>query len=197
MAFDERNIEIINFLDDIYCIKEGLFFTRFDDVNEWGGQISIMLAEIFNYDQEFCRSVLQHWAYDKGMSFAEWEMAWHWRLLKTTWSSEMAQDLASYGVIDAEAHLIALLSEQISAEINSEILKELSKQAKNTEEFISVVKCVGYEPTEPRQNMHTFQVRRGFKSMSYNDIKHERKSNHIWQDYIRPTRADDQTQVTG
>jgi hypothetical protein len=47
------------------------------------------------------------------------------RKLKTQWSPELAQDLAAYHSIDAEAELTALLSEELAAEIDREILRDL------------------------------------------------------------------------
>lgn len=192
MAFDERNTQIITYLDKNYCVKEDLFFTIHDDVHEWGAPLTRGLATIFSFDKEFCRDVLMHWAYEKGMTSDQFEKAWWNHKLQTTWNPEMAQDLQNlYGVGNAEAQITAILSEQIANEINSEILKELRKQVKTTDDFISIVKCVGYEPSETTVDPSTGKPRKGFKSMNYNDIRNERKSNHIWQDYIRPTRIDD------
>lgn len=49
------------------------------------------------------------------------------RKLRATWSPEMAQDVSAFHNIDAEAELTALLSEQIAAEIDREILRDLRK----------------------------------------------------------------------
>lgn len=49
------------------------------------------------------------------------------RKLRATWSPEMAQDVAAFHNIDAEAELTAILSEQIAAEIDREILRDLRK----------------------------------------------------------------------
>lgn len=51
------------------------------------------------------------------------------RKLRATWSPELAQDVAAFHNIDAEAELTAILSEQIAAEIDREILKDLRKSA--------------------------------------------------------------------
>ena len=51
------------------------------------------------------------------------------RKLRATWSPEMAQDVSAFHNIDAEAELTALLSEQIAAEIDREILRDLRKAA--------------------------------------------------------------------
>jgi hypothetical protein len=44
------------------------------------------------------------------------------RKLRAQWSPELAQDVAAFHNIDAEAELTALLSEQVAAEIDREIL---------------------------------------------------------------------------
>ena len=49
------------------------------------------------------------------------------RKLCATWSPELAQDVAAFHNIDAEAELTAILSEQIAAEIDREILRDLRK----------------------------------------------------------------------
>ena len=51
------------------------------------------------------------------------------RKLRATWSPELAQDVAAFHNIDAEAELTAILSEQIAAEIDREILRDLRKSA--------------------------------------------------------------------
>lgn len=47
------------------------------------------------------------------------------RKLRATWSPELAQDVNAFHNIDAEAELTAMLSEQIAAEIDREILKDI------------------------------------------------------------------------
>lgn len=51
------------------------------------------------------------------------------RKLRATWSPELAQDVSAFHNIDAEAELTAILSEQIGAEIDREILRDLRKGA--------------------------------------------------------------------
>ena len=51
------------------------------------------------------------------------------RKLRATWSPELAQDVSAFHHIDAEAELTAILSEQIGAEIDREILRDLRKLA--------------------------------------------------------------------
>ena len=49
--------------------------------------------------------------------------------LRAQWSPELAQDVSAFHNIDAEAELTALLSEQVAAEIDREILRDLRKGA--------------------------------------------------------------------
>ena len=51
------------------------------------------------------------------------------RKLRATWTPELAQDVSAFHNIDAEAELTALLSEQVAAEIDREILMDLRKGA--------------------------------------------------------------------
>ena len=51
------------------------------------------------------------------------------RKLRASWSPELAQDVSAFHNIDAEAELTALLSEEVAAEIDREILRDLRKGA--------------------------------------------------------------------
>ena len=51
------------------------------------------------------------------------------RKLRATWSPELAQDVSAFHNIDADAELTAILSEQIAAEVDREILRDLRKAA--------------------------------------------------------------------
>lgn len=51
------------------------------------------------------------------------------RKLRATWSPELSQDVAAFQNIDAEAELTAILSEQIAAELDREILRDMRKAA--------------------------------------------------------------------
>jgi hypothetical protein len=51
------------------------------------------------------------------------------RKMRAAWTPELAQDVSAFHNIDAEAELTALLSEQMAAEIDREILRDLRKGA--------------------------------------------------------------------
>ncbi len=51
------------------------------------------------------------------------------RKMRAHWTPELAQDLEAYHSIDAEAELTALLSEEVAAEIDREIIRDLITEA--------------------------------------------------------------------
>lgn len=51
------------------------------------------------------------------------------RKLRARWTPELAQDIAAYQNIDAEAELTALMSEQVAMEIDREVLRDLKREA--------------------------------------------------------------------
>lgn len=57
------------------------------------------------------------------------------RKLRASWSPELAQDVSAFHNIDAEAELTAILSEQIAAEIDREILRDLRRGSPWTARF--------------------------------------------------------------
>lgn len=51
------------------------------------------------------------------------------RKLRASWTPELAQDVMAFHNVDAEAELTAILSEQIAAEVDREILRDLRRSA--------------------------------------------------------------------
>lgn len=51
------------------------------------------------------------------------------RKLRATWSPELSTDISAFHNIDAEAELTSILSEQVAAELDREILRDLRKEA--------------------------------------------------------------------
>jgi len=193
MEFNEKANEILEYLDRNYYIKEKKFFLKYFNTQEWGYEINQSLPCIFSYDKVFCENIFKNWIYAKEFSDEELNTAWGQRKLRTTWTPEMAQDLQAYGLVDAEAQLTAMLSEQIAAEIDAQILRDLRGEIKSTEELLSVIKCVGYELGVTIYNPVDFTPRKHFVSMKNNEIEHERQNNPIWQDYFRTRGLDQKT----
>lgn len=181
----EKQIQILNYLDKNYQFKDGKFFTKYNDIHEWGCKIVESLSIIFSFNIVLCESEFSKWAYAEGITNDQWETAYQSHKLKATWVPEMIQDLQAYGVVNAEENLIAAITEEISKEINSEILYELKTKVKTYDEFLSLVKCVGYETSLLMYDVETFTPRKYFISMTHNDIINERKNNTFWQDWIK------------
>lgn len=194
MDFNQMQEQLLKFLDKNYVIKEGRFIRLYDDVHEWGLSITLAVSSIFSFEHEFCVMNLKFWSEQKGMSKIEWELAYETRKLKTQWSVEMARDLEMiHGITTAEEQVISILADELAREIDTNILKELKGETKTMDEFLGLVKCVGFETTSLLHNPVSFKPIRGFISMNYNDIKNARKSNNIWQNHFRPTGVDDKT----
>jgi len=82
------------------------------------------------------------------------------RKLRAQWSPELAQDVSAFHNIDAEAELTALLSEQVAAEIDREILRDLRKGAAwsvrwNYDGWRSTVGSVNYNQKDWNQTLIT------------------------------------------
>lgn len=190
MEFKEKKEQLYKYFNKNYYIQEDRFFTKYGDNHEWGAHIVIALSAIFSFDTGFCADTLTHWAYEHEMFSGEFEKAWYPKKLMTSWNPEMVLDLqVQYGIVDAEAQLTALVAQQIAAEIDSDILREVSNKFTSTDEFISFVKCIGYEASELSYD-GTMQEKRNFVSMNYKDIRNERQNNPYWQDWIRARRQD-------
>lgn len=193
MDFAEKQELLLKFLNKNYVIKEAKFFRTYDDVHEWGNSISNALSKIFSFDEEYCVMQLKYWSEINGLDESDWLTATGPRKLKAVWTPELAQDLEALCGFNAEQELISVLASEIAKEINSEILNELRGQIKTQDEFLGVMKCVGYETTPQLVNPNTFKPYKGFVSMNHNDIKNERKTNTFWKDWIRTRKQDKKT----
>ena len=124
------------------------------------------------------------WAFRLGLTKNEITLAWNRNKLKAHWSPELVQDVNSWFSCDAEEEMISFLAEEISREIDNEILKEFNK-GKKLDDLIGVVKCLGYELTPM-----TYKGEIQFVSTNYNDMINERQNNTFWQDWVRARKQD-------
>jgi hypothetical protein len=107
------------------------------------------------------------------------------RKIKAIWSDDKISDLQRYGVMDAEAELIKMLSDEIAKEIDAEILKDLRGQIKKKDEFVELLECVGLEITPMVYNPMNFSPQQGFITTSYERRENARKNNVIWNYWVR------------
>lgn len=187
MESKEKQLEILSYLDKNYYVVENAYICKYNSVHEWGNPIIWMLKQIFCHGEELTNTTFKYWAFNNGIDEDQWESSLNPRMLNVNWTPEMADDLRHYGIIDAEAQLTNILSQEIAREIDAQILLDLRGKLQN-DEFLGVVKCVGYEPNETTYDPNTFAPRRKFRAITHNEIENERKNNPYWQDWIRTRR---------
>lgn len=173
--------EVLKYLDKNYYINDSRYFTRYGDVQEWGNQIITSLKLIFCFNDELTEEVFKTWAFYNGITEDDWEDALRPRYLRASWTPEYAMDLNHE--YDAEAQLMNILSNELSKEIDIEIIKELQIQTSN--DYLSVVRCLGYEPGPTIYDPRTFSPIKRFVALTNNEIQDERQNNTYWQDWIR------------
>lgn len=182
---------IFKYLNKYYYIDGGIILNRYGD-QEWGYDIADELPKILGFVKEDCDETFKKWADYYGLDYVDNRIAYGTQRLNVTWSPELAQELATFHSIDAEAELTAMLAEQIAQEIDAEILMDLRRLVQPTE-MLDLIKCVGYEITPTIYDPNTFKSRRGFQSMKKQDIEYERQNNTHWQNWIRANGQDEQT----
>jgi hypothetical protein len=177
--------QILNYIKKYYYVKDGIFFNRYHE-HEYGNDIIRELPKIFSVDREDCIEIFKNWAESHGVEYLDTD-AYGSHKLKSYWSPEMIQDLTAFRNIDAEAELTAILSEQIAAEIDAQILLDLRGQL-NANDLLDVIKCVGYEKGPTIYDPTTFSPKNYFTSMKKHQIQYERQNNPHWQNWIRARR---------
>lgn len=122
-------ILINRFLDDKYYLKENRFFTKYNDIHEWGWQISELIESTFSISRESSKEILKNWASDKYLSEKKFDSAWGSKKLKAAYTKEELQDLQAYfGITSTEEQLIKTLSEELTREIDSRIISDLRNE---------------------------------------------------------------------
>ena len=189
----KKEQEITRYLEKYYLIKEGVFINKYDDTQEWGFNLLQYIVKIFNHEVDFTQEVIKSWYFSKGYDENAYKLSFGSRKIKAVWSEEKITDLQRYGIMDAEAELIKLLSDEIAKEIDAEILKDLRGQIKKKEEFFELLQCVGLEKTPTMYHPHNFSPINGFITTSYERRENARKNNIIWNYWVRARRQDQKT----
>ena len=180
----ERQEEIVKYLDKYYYIKDGVFLTK-EDTQEWGMNLLEYLVKIFCHEVDFTHDVIKEWYFSKGYDENAYKLSFGSRKLNAIWSEERITDLQRYGIMDAEAELIKLLSEELSKEIDAQILKDLKGQIKHKEDFFELLECVGVTTTPTIYNPMNFSPQKGFITSTYQQRENARKNNDIWNYWVR------------
>jgi len=174
---DDQTI-LWDYLNKNYLFDGNQFLNKLLGYNEWGNKICGELSVIFSIKVEVCENVFKVWSRNNGVTENKWRDAWGPNKLSVRWSPEFTQDINCYP-LNAETALI----EQIAREIEAQIL--LDVKITDTNEFLSVLKCLGYEAGEMSYNPDNFTPIKHFESIPYSKMMNERQNNVIWQDYFR------------
>lgn len=181
----QKEQEITRYLDKYYHVKEGVFIIKYDDTQEWGFNLLQYLVKIFNHEVDFTQEVIKKWYFSKGYDENAYKLSLGTKRINAVWSEERITDLQRYGIMDAEAELIKLLSDEIAKEIDAQILKDLRGQIKKKDEFFELLECVGLETTPTIYNPMNFTPQKGFITTSYERRENARKNNIIWNYWVR------------
>jgi hypothetical protein len=173
---------IRKYINKNYYVQDCKFFYKTKE-HEWGVDIVHLIHQIFYLPEDEITLVFRDWA-SIFLNEKQINEAWGVRKLNYEWRTELAQDLVIYGIDNDEA-IIRLLAEEISKEINSEVLKKLAEETPNLDEFKEVIKCVGYQVGDAVvYDPNTFIPKRYIHSITYNEMIKARKINNIYQSFI-------------
>ena len=123
MEAKEKYSIILKYLSKNYFIKDDGFWDVYDPHKVDYDYIIRSLVKIFSFNKDLCKLCLKRWSLKNGLNYEQWA-----RLsttLRIVWSREMAQDVGAFHNIDAEAELTALLSHEITQEIDRDIVNQL------------------------------------------------------------------------
>lgn len=188
MKLHDNQDLVFYYLDKNYKLDGCRFFSR-DNANEYGQKIIFQLENVFDLDIDFCEDLLKLWAFKNGMPKDEtaWIVSYIGEKLRINVSDEILSTQHGFFTNYVESDFINITSKSIVEEIGSSTLLRIVQhnKIKDVHDFLSVVKCIGYELGPLVYNPANFQPFRNFFSMNYRDILHERENNIYWQNWIR------------
>ena len=118
---------IHDYLSNVYFLHDNCRINKISDTLSSHASIIIReLSLVFGLNKKQLKWYIKSWILKQNRNF-EFNIFWS-QIISTKWSSELAQDLQAFHNIDAEAELIALLSQEISNEIDREIINTLLGQ---------------------------------------------------------------------
>lgn len=185
-VLEEANITLItDYLEDNYVFVYNTFINKHTNKSEWGYAIIEDLQPILSLSESFIKRILKCWVVSKGMFEGKWDKAYMPVVLETIHYPNKEIELERLIGMNAQKHMVALLSEEIRKEIDSQILKELKKKVATFGEFENLMKCLGYVFTEIVYDAHSFQPLRRIKSTTEYDKINEQQNNPYWKDWFR------------
>lgn len=136
---------IVYYLDKNYKVINNTLINLLLDKDEWGHEVIDEIAFMFSMNEEFVEEIVQSWVLSQGLPMDKWENAYESKKLNTIFNPLRRLELAKVIGVNAEKQLINELSQALSDEIDSEILKMLRAKADTTQKLEELLKCLGYE----------------------------------------------------
>lgn len=145
---------IYDYLSRTYFVADGFVFNQ-NGKNAYLFPIKLELINVFGFDDELTEIALKRWAKKRKVNIEGWELP---HKLNVAWTPELVQDVSHYHGIDFEAELTAMLSAEISKEIDAEILRNVM----NLSELQTRMSEVGYKLSQAVYDPNDFTPRKYF-----------------------------------
>ena len=128
---------IHKYVEKNYRILDNEIIDFYSEESTYAIDIINEIETFFGVDSQIAFQVVQNWVfvrlpknkwkdvYKSRFNLYSFEVQADVRTISATWTPEMVHDLQAFHNIDAEAELTALLSDQISQEIDIQIINDL------------------------------------------------------------------------
>jgi hypothetical protein len=128
---------IHKYVEKNYRILDNEIIDFYSEESTYAIDIINEIETFFGVDSQIAFQVVQNWVfvrlpknkwkdvYKSRFNLYSFEVQADVRTIRATWTPEMVHDLQAFHNIDAEAELTALLSDQISQEIDIQIINDL------------------------------------------------------------------------
>ena len=174
-----ENFIIWAYLDKNYLIKDGVLIYKPYTIEEKASDIIISISSIFSIEIVTVENAVKDWVYDNGMTYKDWSssrgrgnlfslsIVAGLTEIHANWDPILAQDLNAFHNIDAEAELTAMLTEEIAAEIDREILRNILN--------------IGIDSSKCRENKKIYTH---FEVVETKEPMEIKKNSPYWEDWL-------------
>lgn len=171
---------VLNYLNNNYKIGEKRLFNSLNE-EEWGYQVVNLISTMFSLSDEFAEQILLEWIIEFGLNKEDFSEIFKPKKLKVSWNPELVNDLrVLYGIDSVHEILSRQIAEEISREINSEILKTLIDSVKTIDDLDDVSRCVGYKGVEVIDE-NNFVPKMNYMSTTRDETLKARKNSRLWK----------------
>jgi hypothetical protein len=110
---------IHNYLERTFVVRDNNVYSISTGRKRWACDTINEVVNVFGFKRGEICDIIEIWVISQGVDWDKWNTL---RKIHATWSPEMAQDIAAYTNIDAEAELTAILAAEISVQIDRAVL---------------------------------------------------------------------------